>query len=234
MKFCLKCNLEYNDKYNFCKKCGNSLSVVKSKKQDKVKVCPKCKLQYERNYKFCKKCGTVLKVRTFSQQDLPKDGILVPSERTQLAMKHLFYLLIFVVFWGCATYFYISTFKYMLYNIGFNTLSDSEEFFEMGNTYSRSAASLSDIFFSKDYNKAFKFYQISADMGNRSAKYRLAQCYYFGRGVNKNKEEAQKWLISYFKDDKYELHERSLTQSEIDMVEKEFALWQDWHNKGWD
>lgn len=230
MKVCPKCKLNYDDEYRFCKKCGNELSVVSLKKQGNVKICPKCKLEFKGNFKFCKKCGSILKAKIDTHKDLPKDGLLVPSEKTQLVIRNSFYLLFSIVFAGIVVYFYTSTFKYKLYDMGFNTLSDSEEFLEMGYAYSNKG-----LFILKDYDKAFKAYQISADMGNRFAKYQIAKSYFWGRGVNQDKQEARKWLELYFKKDKYEWYEHPLTQPEIDKkIEEEFFRWQEYHKKGWD
>ena len=63
MKYCPKCNSKYDDKYRFCKRCGNTLSVVQKVRKSNVKFCPKCKLEYVNKYKFCKKCGCSLIIK---------------------------------------------------------------------------------------------------------------------------------------------------------------------------
>lgn len=55
MKFCSNCNLEYDDKYAFCHKCGNKLEV----KEDKP-VCPNCGKVIEKVAEFCPFCGTAI------------------------------------------------------------------------------------------------------------------------------------------------------------------------------
>ena len=47
---------------------------------------------------------------------------------------------------------------------------------------------------SKDYKKAFGYYETAADFGNRHAQYRLGLCYMDGKGVAQDYEEARKWL----------------------------------------
>lgn len=47
----------------------------------------------------------------------------------------------------------------------------------------------------KDYNKAFKWYQKAANIGDSMGMFHLGDCYGKGIGVSKNQEEAVKWYI---------------------------------------
>ena len=46
----------------------------------------------------------------------------------------------------------------------------------------------------KDYKEAVKWYSLSADKGNAEAAYYLAICYSEGQGIDKNNNEALKWI----------------------------------------
>ena len=58
MPFCRKCNVEYEEGKNFCKKCGTPLSQTSN-----LPYCMKCNLEYEEGDKFCNKCGSSLCVQ---------------------------------------------------------------------------------------------------------------------------------------------------------------------------
>ena len=98
MKICLKCNSKYDDKYKFCKRCGNTLSVVQKVRQSNVKFCPKCKLEYDNKYKFCKKCGYSLIVKgvrsSRSNMSLHNEN---KNENENKAILFYFYLFFFTV-----------------------------------------------------------------------------------------------------------------------------------------
>ena len=55
MKFCPKCNLEYEDKFTFCHQCGSKL-------QEKIEqfFCPYCGNKIETDGTFCPYCGNAL------------------------------------------------------------------------------------------------------------------------------------------------------------------------------
>ena len=198
-----------------------------------MKICPKCKIAYDNKFKFCKKCGSILKVKIIDQKDFPKDGLLVPSKDVQLSIKNFFYFIFIIIIFGIVVNFYTSVLKYKFYDMGLNTLSNSEELLEMGHIYAKLgsySSNFSKFFIDKDYNKAFKVYQMSADMGNHSAKYQIAKCYYFGRGVNKNLQEAKKWMTLYVKQNENEKKWGTYpTTEEINKkVEKQFVDMDKW------
>ena len=56
MKICSNCNLEYEDKFAFCHKCGSKLQV----KIDQS-FCPYCGNSIETDGEFCPFCGNTLK-----------------------------------------------------------------------------------------------------------------------------------------------------------------------------
>lgn len=55
MKVCSKCQLEYDDKFAFCQKCGNKLEIKEGKQ-----VCSTCGNVIETDGEFCPYCGTSL------------------------------------------------------------------------------------------------------------------------------------------------------------------------------
>lgn len=55
MKICVKCQLEYNDKYTFCQKCGCKLELKEEKN-----TCSNCGNVIETNGGFCPFCGTAI------------------------------------------------------------------------------------------------------------------------------------------------------------------------------
>jgi rRNA maturation endonuclease Nob1 len=68
MLTCPKCQIDYPEGKNFCKKCGTPLELKREvppeiegiEKRSKVLLsCPECKIEYEFG-KFCKKCGSPL------------------------------------------------------------------------------------------------------------------------------------------------------------------------------
>ena len=56
MKYCQNCELEYDDKFSFCKKCGSKLEVKEEKK-----ACSKCGKELSAESGFCPFCGTEVK-----------------------------------------------------------------------------------------------------------------------------------------------------------------------------
>lgn len=46
----------------------------------------------------------------------------------------------------------------------------------------------------KDYSQAIKLFEMSANKGNPKSQLKLAEIYYFGKGVKKNCNMALKWL----------------------------------------
>ena len=53
MKICPNCKIAYDDKYDFCKKCGSKLQTKEEKK-----VCPNCGEEITTDGAFCPFCGT--------------------------------------------------------------------------------------------------------------------------------------------------------------------------------
>jgi len=47
---------------------------------------------------------------------------------------------------------------------------------------------------SRDYRKAFGWYQLAAEQGNSVAQYEVARCYRRGQGVEKNSKLAVRWM----------------------------------------
>ncbi len=45
----------------------------------------------------------------------------------------------------------------------------------------------------QDYKEAFKWFEKSAQEGNKFAQYSLANLYYYGNGIEKNSEKAFEW-----------------------------------------
>ncbi len=56
MKFCSNCQLEYDDKFSFCQKCGGKLDVKEEKK-----ICSSCGKDILIDDDFCPFCGATLK-----------------------------------------------------------------------------------------------------------------------------------------------------------------------------
>lgn len=46
----------------------------------------------------------------------------------------------------------------------------------------------------QNWQKAAEIYKMAAEKGDGKAQYNIGWCYYHGKGVNKNKVEAKKWL----------------------------------------
>ena len=55
MKICLNCQLEYDDKFAFCKKCGTKLET-----KEEEKICPNCMKEDKTDGVFCPYCGSIL------------------------------------------------------------------------------------------------------------------------------------------------------------------------------
>ncbi len=70
MKICAKCNLEYEDKFTFCQKCGNRLEF-----KEERKICSNCGKEIETDGEFCPFCGEIIK------GDL-SDSVIAPSHET--------------------------------------------------------------------------------------------------------------------------------------------------------
>ena len=49
-------------------------------------------------------------------------------------------------------------------------------------------------FETKDYKTAITYFMLAADKDNMDAQYMLGKCYELGIGVDKNEEEAEKWI----------------------------------------
>lgn len=45
----------------------------------------------------------------------------------------------------------------------------------------------------KEYEEAFKLFMVAIEKGHAGAQYKIGEAYYYGYGVEKNKEEAVKW-----------------------------------------
>lgn len=68
-----------------------------------------------------------------------------------------------------------------------------------------------------------RLYREAADLGNAEAQYELAMCYAFGKGVEKNQQEAARWMLMAAKQN----HVRAM----VDMCyayEKGVGVPQDW------
>lgn len=70
MRICDKCQLEYDDKFTYCQKCGNKLNVKEEKK-----ICSNCGKEIETDGEFCPFCGEIIK------GDL-SDSVIAPSHET--------------------------------------------------------------------------------------------------------------------------------------------------------
>lgn len=70
MKICAKCNLEYDDKFTFCQKCGNRLKF-----KEERKICSNCGKEFETDGEFCPFCGGIIKCGR-------DDSVIVPSHET--------------------------------------------------------------------------------------------------------------------------------------------------------
>ena len=57
MKYCKKCDKEFDDDLNFCSYCGNQLAIM----EEPLKSCPVCGKELDEDMNFCPVCGTVLK-----------------------------------------------------------------------------------------------------------------------------------------------------------------------------
>ena len=61
----------------------------------------------------------------------------------------------------------------------------------MGEYYNNKSHVLSK---GKNYREALRYYEMSAEQGNPAAKYRIGQYYCWGRGVDIDMEEGEKWI----------------------------------------
>lgn len=80
MRFCQKCNLEYDDKFLFCHKCGSKL-------QEKIEqnYCPYCGNKIETDGEFCPFCGNSLdETNAVSKLDL----VSTPTDNPLSATKN--------------------------------------------------------------------------------------------------------------------------------------------------
>ena len=72
MRICAKCQLEYDDKFTYCQKCGNKLNVKEEKK-----ICSNCGKEIETDGEFCPFCGTKIEI---SKTDI--DNPIVSNNNT--------------------------------------------------------------------------------------------------------------------------------------------------------
>lgn len=68
---------------------------------------------------------------------------------------------------------------------------NSEAQFNMGEYYNNKNHVLSK---GRNYREALRYYEMSAEQGNPAAKYRMGQYYCWGRGVDIDMEEGEKWI----------------------------------------
>lgn len=92
MKYCNKCQKEYEDDARFCPECGSTLEIEKLV-EDKIKRCPICHKEYSKEAMFCSECGKKLVDNTEIQEsetltlEEPLTNSEVPSPKKQNTMS---------------------------------------------------------------------------------------------------------------------------------------------------
>ena len=100
MKVCSKCNLEYDDKFAFCHKCGSKLELKEEKP-----VCPSCGNEIETDGEFCPYCGTVLATKNgIANQQHTKSNQVVESSDSKDKTFTKFFAIIAVLFFAFFVY----------------------------------------------------------------------------------------------------------------------------------
>lgn len=54
-----------------------------------------------------------------------------------------------------------------------------------------------DLWINQEYKESFNYYQKSADMKNPMAYLDVAECYYMGKGINKNIDKSIEYFVKY-------------------------------------
>ena len=174
MKICPKCQLEYDDKFAFCRKCGGQLLL----KQER-KTCNKCGHPVETNGTFCPHCGASLIGAKLSNGELVSDNNSKDNRKFTshlLSGNNLVILLGVLVVLG----FMYFNFKDNLYNAGIIQPSSAVE-------QTRFALRLEK---NGNNEEAFKWYTKAAEQGNAEAQYHTGYLYDYGVGVGKNHQKA--------------------------------------------
>lgn len=201
MKKCIKCQLEYDDKYVFCRKCGSKLE-----KEEEEHICPKCGQIVNTDGEYCPYCGTVItdkkeriEIPIASEESNTKPNVDVQKTKSTVegsqknenksisTEKIVTIVLVIVVIFGGFLLDKVSNdkaFRVKLYEAGLLSLTAEEQF-------DRALKFNSE----ENYSEAFKWLKMSAENGHFVAQEYLGDMYYFGRGVEKNYKEALKWFL---------------------------------------
>lgn len=103
MKFCARCNKQFNTPGNFCPQCGNKLSEIAS-----VKFCPACGKKLTADAKFCDGCGTNVNNENASngiaaQNNIPSMG--EPKQKKSIIPVICIAVLLIAMLGGAGYYF---------------------------------------------------------------------------------------------------------------------------------
>ena len=182
MKFCQKCNLEYDDKFAFCQKCGSKLEI----KQEKP-VCSNCGKVIETDGDFCPFCGSAIVVSkpvtgAMSASVIKNSNGAEQTNNNSNTLKKIAGIIIALIVLSFGVMYFAS--RNTLYDMGILEPSTVEEQCD----YARS------LWTKKDYKGALKWYKISAEQGYDFAQFYLAMMYHDGQGTEKDDKEAFKWL----------------------------------------
>ena len=97
MKICVKCQLEYNDKYTFCQKCGCKLELKEEKN-----TCSNCGNVIETNGGFCPFCGASFVKADINQIKSSSTTVSAnqeePSKRSVFFIPGIVFIVILVAF----------------------------------------------------------------------------------------------------------------------------------------
>ncbi|SFE87978.1 double zinc ribbon domain-containing protein [Succiniclasticum ruminis] len=177
MKICPSCQLEYDNKYAFCKKCGSQL-VAKEERR----TCPKCGSLIETNGSFCPHCGASLSGNKLDDTETTS-GFKGDNEKkltSNLPTGNIYVLLLGVLVILGFLYF---NFKDNLYDAGIVQPSIAVE-------QTRYAQRLEE---KGNLESAFQWYRKAAEQGDIEAQYHVGYMYDYGVGIGKNHKEAVVW-----------------------------------------
>ena len=173
MKFCPNCNLQYDDKFGFCKKCGQKLKDYQEQN---------CKIESKSNF-ISKKAIIVLGiiisfivVVVFGFKDSLYDIGIIDPPTTAEKLRYAKQL--------DEKRKYTDAFKWYMRAA---EQGDSQAQFRVGNMYDFGVG------VEKNYKEAVKWYRKSAEQGDAQAQCNLAIMYDSGKGVRPDSIEAFKW-----------------------------------------
>lgn len=190
MKICPKCKIEFEDKFAFCKKCGDKLET----KEEKL-VCPSCGKEIQIKGGFCPFCGKSISeqkkiIDKHNQTSVNENSKSVQSNNyindantghSGVSKKMVGIIISLLVVAFGVMYF---GFRDKLYDIGILEPSTAQEQWTFAHKLEGE----------KNFEDAFKWYKKAAEQGHEEAQYMVSDMYLKGKGVKQNNEEAFKWM----------------------------------------